>query len=122
MTKPSRISDADIRTSAIYDLKGRNEDSIEKLKNFHFKVLTEDNLRTSSFRYHYARISLLVICTEVGDDNTIRNLAMFHKQKVQYDISNPVIKEDVPLKPNPATKEQRFGKAVKDKKAGQFRV
>ena len=118
MLEITKVSKEDFESSAAKDIEGKSKDQIDKTMTFYYKILTEPDIRTSSFRYFHARACLEGICKSIGDDITIKNLSMFHRNKVQFEIDNPVEKELPKLKANPASRADRFGRAS-DKSAGQ---
>lgn len=118
MVNLDRLSQSEIETAVLRDINHKTEEQIEATKEFYYKILIEPELRTSSFRYFHAKCSLEGICKKMGDDTTINNLRMFHRQKVQFEIDNPVEKEPAIIKKNPASKADRFGNP-NDKSASQ---
>lgn len=124
MVKVSKLSKEDIVQSVVDDIKGRDDKSIESLQLFYYKILTEEKLRTSSFRYTYAKTAFETICNHINDTESIESFNDFHASKVKFEIANPVKKEEYypePVKKNSATREQRFGNAIKNSTA-QFKV
>ena len=87
--------------------------------NFYFNIIIEDTIRTSSYRYTYARTALVTICNNIKDFDTLNNLSTFHKLKVQFEINNPV-KKDVAVSPNRATIQERRSITPVAKKAAQM--
>ena len=120
MSNIERIKDPQIKESVLRDLINRSIESIDKLKEFYFKIITEETIRTSSFRYHHARISLLTICNKINDTETPINLAGYHRSKAQFEINNPIEKK--PLETNQVTREQKYGKIRKDKSATPMKL
>lgn len=121
----TKIDDKAIKFEVNKDIAGRNKPSLLRLQTFYYKIVTEDEVRTSSFRYRYAMKALVVVSESLEDTDTIDNLKSYHSSKVKFEIANPLKKdnEGTILKSNPATKEQRFGGAVKvDKNAGQIQI
>lgn len=121
MKKLERLSKESIIEEVSNDIKGRNESSLKILQGFYFKIVTEPQIRTSSYRYIYARQALITISEKLEDEGTINNLAAFHKDKVQFEIANPVTESDRDkIKTKAVSPKGKFGFAVKNTGAAQF--
>lgn len=110
-----KLNKEQIITNVNKDLVGRDAGNVENLKKFYFKILTEETIRTSSFRYVYAKIAFEIICNVTNDTESLDNFNQYNRQKVSYEIANPAIKTELPEKPKKPLSEagQRFIGAVK---------
>lgn len=117
----TKLSKEQIAINVTKDLEGRDSNNVESLKKFYFKIITEDNIRTSSFRYVYSKVAFEVICNATNDTNSIEGFSSYHNQKVKYEIANPNIETKLPDKPKKPLSEagQRFIGAVK---TTQFKI
>jgi hypothetical protein len=123
-----RQNPRDIVEEVNYDMEHRSKDSVESLLLFYYKIVTEPTIRTSSYRYIYAKHALNIICERLNDTETLFNFNKFHSAKVSYEVANPVkmnIHSDddytSSVKKNRVTKEQRFG-TIKDTTRSQFKL
>jgi hypothetical protein len=109
-----------ITSNVMSDLEGRDAANIENLKTFYFKILTEDNIRTSSFRYVYAKVAFEVICNYTNDMTSLEGFNKFNRDKVNIEIANPVTAKEVYEKPKKVAVEgTKFGMSVK---TSQFKI
>ena len=123
MKKLERLSRESIIEEVGKDIKDRDESSLKLLQGFYFKIVTEPQIRTSSYRYVYARQALLTISEKLEDKDTISNLTAYHKDKVQFEIANPVTESDKEkTKVKGASPKGKFGFAVKTNEPSQFKM
>lgn len=117
-----KLSKEQIIVEVNKDLLTRDSDNIENLKKFYFKILTEPEIRTSSFRYVYAKIAFEVICNNTNDTQSLDEFNGFNKDKVMYEIANPVVKEvkEVTKSNRVINTNQKFGNAIKS--TNQFKI
>lgn len=115
-----KLSADEIISSVKKDINGRDEDSLKLLQGFYFKIVTEEKIRTSSYRYFYARHALITVSNTLNDTETLDNLSEYHKAKIKFEIANPVTKSETP---KTVARSTKFSNAVKkDNSTSQFKI
>ena len=105
-------SSESIITTIEKEVVDKDKKYIKELQEFYFKIVVEDTIRTSSYRYVYAKAALEFLSNQLGDSDTLKNLIDFHSVKYKNELANPYFNlkkddEEKALKRNPATPEQK---------------
>ena len=115
MIKLDKLRDNDIEKEVEDDLVGRDSNSKQELLEFYYKIVVDPHTKYKSFRYIYAKIAIITICNNIGDNNTLRNFEVFDEQKKAADKRNPVKKRNS----NTNTRNQASNSSVKGNTASR---
>jgi hypothetical protein len=122
MIKVEKVTVDEMTEAIRLDIEGRNEESLSKLQMFYYKIVIEDQIRTTSYRYQYAKLAIDIICETLNDQETALNLSKFHSSKLAFEKANPVTKIENTKATTTTSSDRKFSSAIKDKSATQFKI